>query len=98
MLPDSELLPMLKQRVFSALLGDVLDKMGYLHQFLPPGVRPLRDDMILAGRATAPPAPGSTPRHAAAGPGHHAVDPLRAAAGAPGATLNATGASAQDQG
>jgi regulator of RNase E activity RraA len=42
---------MLKERVFSALLGDVLDKMGYLHQFLPPGVRPLRDDMVLAGRA-----------------------------------------------
>jgi len=42
---------MLKVRVFSALLGDVLDKMGFLHQFLPPGVRPLRDDMVLAGRA-----------------------------------------------
>jgi len=52
MLPnDSELIPMLRQRVFSALLGDVLDKMGFLHQFLPPEVRPLRDDMIVAGRA-----------------------------------------------
>jgi 4-hydroxy-4-methyl-2-oxoglutarate aldolase len=51
MLPDSELLPMLKERVFSALLGDVLDKMGFLHQFLPPGVRPVRDDMVVAGRA-----------------------------------------------
>ncbi len=52
MLPnDSELMPMLRQRVFSALLGDVLDKMGFLHQFLPPEVRPLQDDMIVAGRA-----------------------------------------------
>lgn len=52
MLPnDSELMPMLRERVFSALLGDVLDKMGLLHQFLPPAVRPLRDDMIVAGRA-----------------------------------------------
>ena len=52
MLPnDSELIPMLRQRVFSALLGDVLDKMRFLHQFLPPEVRPLRDDMIVAGRA-----------------------------------------------
>ena len=25
-------------------MGDVLDKMGFLHQFLPPEVRPLRDD------------------------------------------------------
>lgn len=52
MLPnDSELILMLRQRVFSALLGDVLDKMGFLHQFLPPEVRPLRDDMIVVGRA-----------------------------------------------
>ncbi len=49
MLPnDFELMSMLRERVFSALLGDVLDKMGLLHQFLPP---PLRDDMIVAGRA-----------------------------------------------
>lgn len=49
--PDTELLPMLRERVFSALLGDVLDKMGFLHQFLPPEVRPLRDDMVVVGRA-----------------------------------------------
>ena len=34
-----------------AIIGDVLDKMGYLHCFLPPRVRALREDMILAGRA-----------------------------------------------
>ena len=28
-----------------------LDKMGYTHQFLPPRIRPLRDDMFIAGRA-----------------------------------------------
>ena len=28
-----------------------MDKMGYLHQFLPPHIRPLRDDMLIAGRA-----------------------------------------------
>lgn len=51
LLTDSELFPMLRQRVFSALLGDVLDKMGFLHQFLPPEVRPLREDMVVVGRA-----------------------------------------------
>lgn len=51
MLTDLELMPMLRQRVFSALLGDVLDKMGLLHQFLPPSVRPLQEDMVIAGRA-----------------------------------------------
>ena len=28
-----------------------MDKMGYTHQFLPPHIRPLRDDMFVAGRA-----------------------------------------------
>ena len=50
-LPDDELLPLIKRELFSAIIGDVLDKMGYLHCFLPPRVRALREDMILAGRA-----------------------------------------------
>ena len=50
-LPDDELLPLIKRELFSAIIGDVLDKMGYLHCFLPPRIRPLREDMILAGRA-----------------------------------------------
>jgi 4-hydroxy-4-methyl-2-oxoglutarate aldolase len=48
---DAELIPMLRERVFSALLGDVLDKMGYLHQFLPAAVRPVDPAMIVVGRA-----------------------------------------------
>lgn len=28
-----------------------MDKMGYTHQFLPPQIRPLRDDMLVVGRA-----------------------------------------------
>jgi len=50
-LADDELLPLIKRELFSAIIGDVLDKMGYLHCFLPPRIRPLRDDMVLAGRA-----------------------------------------------
>lgn len=34
-----------------ALVGDVLDKMGYLHQFLPPNIKPLDDDFVVIGRA-----------------------------------------------
>lgn len=48
---DAELIPMLRERVFSALLGDVLDKMGYLHQFLPAAVRPVDPAMVVVGRA-----------------------------------------------
>ena len=50
-LPDDELLPLIKRELFSAIIGDILDKLGYLHCFLPPQVRPLREDMVVAGRA-----------------------------------------------
>lgn len=48
---DSELFAMMKESLYSAVLGDILDKMGYLHQFLPWRVQPLGDDMVVAGRA-----------------------------------------------
>ncbi len=48
---DEELFTLLKTKLFPAVVGDVLDKMGYLHQFLPADIKPLDDDMVLAGRA-----------------------------------------------
>ena len=48
---DNELFTLLKTKLFPAVVGDVLDKMGYLHQFLPADIEPLDDDMVLAGRA-----------------------------------------------
>ena len=48
---DDELLALCRNELFSAVIGDVMDLMGYTHQFLPPQVQPLRDDMIVAGRA-----------------------------------------------
>jgi regulator of RNase E activity RraA len=48
---DKELFSLAKKELFSALVGDVLDKLGYLHQFLPPELKPLRPDMVLIGRA-----------------------------------------------
>lgn len=41
----------IRQRLFSAVVGDVLDTMGYRQQFLPKEIQPLRDDMIVVGRA-----------------------------------------------
>jgi regulator of RNase E activity RraA len=35
----------------SALVGDILDTMGLLHQFLPPAIRALRAEMVVVGRA-----------------------------------------------
>ena len=48
---DDELFTLLKTKLFPAVVGDVLDKMGYLNQFLPADIEPLDDDMVLAGRA-----------------------------------------------
>ncbi len=48
---DNELFKLAKQELFTALVGDVLDKMGYLHQFLPSNVKPLDPKMIVIGRA-----------------------------------------------
>jgi 4-hydroxy-4-methyl-2-oxoglutarate aldolase len=41
----------LRDRLFTAVVGDVLDKMGWRRQFLPQAVRPLRPDMKIVGRA-----------------------------------------------
>lgn len=48
---DVALFQLMKDELFTAVVGDVMDKMGLLHQFLPPYLRPLRDDMVVAGRA-----------------------------------------------
>ena len=48
---DKELFEIAKNELFVALVGDVLDKMGYLHQFLSPNIKPVRNDMVVIGRA-----------------------------------------------
>ena len=48
---DRQLFTIAKKELFTALVGDVLDKMGYLHQFLSPSVKPVRNDMVVIGRA-----------------------------------------------
>jgi len=48
---DNELFTQVKKELFTALVGDVMDKMGLLHQFLPQNIKPLRADMVVIGRA-----------------------------------------------
>ena len=48
---DTELFAAMRRELYSAVLGDVLDSLGFLRQFLPPNLRPLRDDMVVIGRA-----------------------------------------------
>lgn len=48
---EAELFKMIKEQLYTPVVGDILDGMGYVHQFLPADIRPLKDDMKLAGRA-----------------------------------------------
>jgi 4-hydroxy-4-methyl-2-oxoglutarate aldolase len=48
---DTELFAAMRSKLFTAVVGDILDTMGLLHQFLPPNICALRDDMVTIGRA-----------------------------------------------
>jgi len=48
---DAELFALMRRELFTAVVGDVLDKLGLIHQFLPPNIQPLRADMVVIGRA-----------------------------------------------
>lgn len=48
---DEELFAILKNELFTAVVGDVLDAMGLRRQFLPPGIAPLVAGTRLVGRA-----------------------------------------------
>lgn len=48
---DAEMFAAMRKTLFTAVVGDVLDTMGLLHQFLPPRMRALRPDMVVLGRA-----------------------------------------------
>ena len=48
---DAELFALMKDKLYTPVVGDILDTMGYTHQFLPPYIRPLRESLKLAGRA-----------------------------------------------
>lgn len=48
---DDELFDIIREELYTAVVGDIMDKMGLLHQFLSPKIQPLRDDMFVVGRA-----------------------------------------------
>jgi len=48
---DEELFSLIRAELYTAVVGDIMDKMGLMQQFLPPQVRPQRDDMFIVGRA-----------------------------------------------
>lgn len=48
---DAELFDTVRRELFTAVVGDIMDQMGYQRQFLPPAIQPLREDMVVIGRA-----------------------------------------------
>jgi regulator of RNase E activity RraA len=48
---DEELFALARRELFTCVVGDVMDKLDLLHQFLPPRIQALRRDMVVIGRA-----------------------------------------------
>ncbi|PCJ94265.1 MAG: dimethylmenaquinone methyltransferase [Hyphomicrobiales bacterium] len=48
---ESELFTLMRDKLFSAVIGDVMDKIGLTKQFFPPYLSVLEQDMVIAGRA-----------------------------------------------
>ena len=38
---DDEMFALMKEKLYTPVVGDILDQMGYKHQFLPASIRPL---------------------------------------------------------
>ena len=48
---DSELFELIRSTLYTPVIGDVLDGLGFYDQFLPQPVQPMREDMVVIGRA-----------------------------------------------
>ena len=48
---DAELIEICKNELYTPVVGDILDELGYYHQFLPAPVQPMRLTDKLIGRA-----------------------------------------------
>lgn len=48
---DKEKFKLMKETLYTPVVGDILDAMGYAHQFLPAEIMPLENGMKIAGRA-----------------------------------------------
>jgi len=48
---DDELFALMRTHLFPAVVGDILDAMGFLRQFLHPQIQPVASHMVVAGRA-----------------------------------------------
>lgn len=48
---DADLFSLMTRELYAPVVGDILDDLGFTHQFLPQPIQPMREEMKLAGRA-----------------------------------------------
>ncbi len=48
---DADLFELFKSKLYTPVVGDILDELGYYHQFLPQSIQPLRRTDKIVGRA-----------------------------------------------
>ncbi|MCO5948242.1 RraA family protein [Mucilaginibacter flavidus] len=48
---DDELFRLVRKELYTAVVGDIMDKLGFLNQFLPPQIMALSEDSFIVGRA-----------------------------------------------
>lgn len=48
---DNELFELIKEELYTPVVGDILDKFERYHQFLPPQIQPMLDNQVIVGRA-----------------------------------------------
>lgn len=53
---EDEMFALMKEKLYTPVVGDILDQMGYNHQFLPAAIRPL-EALVPAGAFTNPDEP-----------------------------------------
>lgn len=48
---EAEWMDVIRAELYTPVVGDILDQLGYRRQFLPPGIRGIREGMKVVGRA-----------------------------------------------
>ena len=48
---DEELYTIIREQLYTPVMGDILDQLGCYHQFLPREIQPMTLDMKVVGRA-----------------------------------------------
>ena len=41
---ENEKFALMREKLYTPVVGDILDELGYYHQFLPQDIRPLRSE------------------------------------------------------